>query len=57
MTPVIRENIPDDLAGLRQWLNETGNVPLESMDGFFSARLAGCEAHMAVWEKTRSGGV
>lgn len=51
MTPVIRENIPDYLAGLRQWLNETGDVPLESMDGFFSARLADYEAHMAVWEK------
>lgn len=57
MTPVIRENIPDYLAGLRQWLNETGDVPLESMDGFFSARLADYETHMAVWEKARSGGV
>ena len=51
MMPVIRENIPAYLVGLRQWLNETRDVPLESMDGFFAARLGHYEAHMAVWKK------
>ncbi|MBD5094706.1 MAG: class I SAM-dependent methyltransferase [Subdoligranulum sp.] len=50
-TPVIRENIPAYLAELRQWLDETKDVPLEGMDGFFTARIEGYEAHMAVWEK------
>lgn len=51
MTPVIREDIPAHLAELRQWLSETRDVPLEDMDGFFAARLAGYEEHMAVWDR------
>lgn len=51
MTPVIRENIPAYLAQLRQWLDETKNVPLEDMDGFFTARTEGYEEHMAVWNE------
>lgn len=53
-TPIIREDIPAYLAELKQWLDETKDVPLESMDGFFTARLEGYEEHMAVWEKAYS---
>lgn len=51
MTPIIRENIPAYLAELKQWLDETKDVPLEDMDGFFAARIEGYEEHMAVWDK------
>lgn len=51
MKIVIRENIPAYLETLRGWLRETRDEPLESMDGFFAARLDGYEAHMAVWDK------
>lgn len=51
MTPIIRENIPAHLAELKQWLDETKDVPLEDMDGFFTARVEGYEEHMAVWDK------
>ena len=50
-TPIIRENIPAYLAELKQWLDETKDVPLEDMDGFFAARIEGYEEHMAVWDK------
>lgn len=50
-TPLIRENIPAYLAELKQWLDETKDVPLEDMDGFFTVRLEGYEEHMAVWNE------
>lgn len=35
---------------LRRWLAATRDEPLESMSGFFDARLKGYERHMAPWE-------
>ena len=34
---------------LKQWLDDTRDQPLESMDGFFDARVDSYEAHMARW--------
>ncbi len=39
----------DDYRSLKQWLEETADVPLEAMDTFFHNRLDGYEEHMAVW--------
>lgn len=40
------------MQGLRQWLSDTTNDPLEEMADFFAKRLEGYEQHMAVWEKS-----
>lgn len=40
------------LKGLRKWLEDTSDVPLEEMSEFFTERLEGYEQHMAVWEKS-----
>lgn len=40
------------MQGLRQWLSDTSNDPLEEMADFFQKRLDGYEQHMAVWEKS-----
>lgn len=40
------------MQGLRQWLSDTTNDPLEEMADFFTKRLEGYEQHMAVWEKS-----
>lgn len=34
---------------LKQWLEDTGDVPLEAMDAFFSVRLPTYEEHMSRW--------
>ncbi len=39
----------DDYRSLKQWLEETADVPLEAMDAFFHKRLDDYEAHMAIW--------
>lgn len=38
------------LQGLRQWLHDTSDVPLEEMSDFFTKRLEGYEEHMAFCE-------
>lgn len=35
---------------LQQWLVETSEEPLETMAGFFDARIGDYEAHMAPWQ-------
>ncbi|MBD5459344.1 MAG: class I SAM-dependent methyltransferase [Lachnospiraceae bacterium] len=40
------------MRGLRQWLEDTSDVPLEEMSDFFTERLEGYEQHMAVWEES-----
>lgn len=40
------------MQGLKKWLSDTSDTPLEEMSAFFSKRLEGYEQHMAVWEKS-----
>lgn len=40
----------DTYTALKNWLDATADAPLENMDAFFSARLAGYEEHMARWQ-------
>ena len=47
----IRENIPEYMKELKAWMAETADCELEEMSAFFTKRLDGYEAHMAVWEK------
>ncbi len=47
--PIIRENRPQYMAGLKAWLARTESIPLEDMEGFFAARVDGYEAHMQIW--------
>ena len=47
--PVIREDIARHMTGLKAWLQSTEDVKLESMDGFFTARVDGYEDHMQIW--------
>lgn len=46
----IRPNVPVYMQGLKKWLYETRNTPLEDMAAFFRMRLDGYEEHMAVWK-------
>ncbi len=39
------------LQALTAWLDATQDVPLETMAGFFDARIDSYEAHMSPWEK------
>ncbi|MBQ8641592.1 MAG: class I SAM-dependent methyltransferase [Clostridia bacterium] len=39
----------NDYLSLKQWLDETRDVPLEAMDAFFNARIVDYEEHMAGW--------
>ncbi len=39
----------DDYQSLKQWLDETADVPLEAMDSFFNRRLSEYEDHMSPW--------
>ncbi len=39
----------DEYTSLKNWLDSTRDEPLESMDGFFSARIDGYEEHMSPW--------
>jgi len=41
--------IDDRYLMLKDWLEETKDEPLESMDSFFDARIGGYEAHMSHW--------
>lgn len=36
---------------LKNWLEETWDTPLEAMDAFFDARVAGYEEHMSRWQR------
>ncbi|MBR2435852.1 MAG: methyltransferase domain-containing protein [Lentisphaeria bacterium] len=38
-----------DFLSLKQWLDETWDVPLEAMDAFFNARIGDYEEHMSPW--------
>lgn len=40
------------MQGLRQWLQDTSDTPLEEMSAFFTKRLDGYEEHMSVWEES-----
>lgn len=48
---VIRQDVEKHMRDLRAWLADTMDVPLEGMSDFFTSRLAGYEAHMAIWTK------
>lgn len=41
----------NDILELKKWLADTGDEPLETMAGFFDARIEDYEAHMAHWRK------
>ncbi len=47
----IRKNVEEYMQELKKWIRETADTGLEEMDGFFTARVSGYEAHMAVWEE------
>lgn len=40
------------LQGLKQWLHDTADAPLEEMSDFFTRRLHDYEEHMSVWENS-----
>lgn len=40
------------LKGLKQWLEDTSDSPLEEMSEFFTKRLEGYEEHMSVWKNS-----
>ena len=42
-------NMDNDYLSLKQWLDDTRDVPLEAMDAFFNARILDYEAHMSPW--------
>ena len=46
----IRDSVEDTLFGLRWWLRETRDDPLEEMGPFFDVRLADYPAHMYRWQ-------
>lgn len=46
---IIRENIPQYIEALKQWLSSIEREPLEDMAGFFAARLSDYEEHMSLW--------
>lgn len=48
---IIREDIPEYLAGLKAWLAQTQEADLEEMGAFFERRLEGYEEHMSVWRE------
>ena len=48
---MIRENIPQYMAELKQWLHETEVVKLEDMADFFRTRLGDYEEHMSQWHE------
>lgn len=39
------------MQGLKQWLRDTADSPLEEMSDFFTKRLHDYEEHMSVWEE------
>lgn len=40
------------MQGLKQWLRDTSDAPLEEMADFFVRRLDDYEEHMSVWERS-----
>lgn len=40
------------MKGLKQWLRDTSDSPLEEMSDFFTRRLDDYEEHMSIWEKS-----
>ena len=40
------------MQGLKRWLQDTADTPLEEMSDFFTARLEDYEEHMAIWVKS-----
>lgn len=40
------------MQGLKQWLQDTSDTPLEEMSAFFTKRLGDYEEHMAIWENS-----
>lgn len=40
------------MRGLKQWLSDTSDAPMEEMSDFFTRRLEDYEQHMAIWEKS-----
>lgn len=40
------------MQGLRQWLRDTSDSPLEEMSAFFTKRLDDYEEHMSIWEES-----
>lgn len=46
------ESTSEYLQGLKQWLQDTSDLPLEEMSDFFAKRLDDYEEHMSIWEKS-----
>ena len=40
------------MQGLKHWLQDTSDTPLEEMSDFFTKRLGDYEEHMAIWENS-----
>lgn len=40
------------MQGLKQWLQDTSDTPLEEMSDFFTKRLGDYEEHMEIWENS-----
>ena len=45
----IRDSIEDHMFGIRWWLKETADIPLEEMSAFFDARIDDYLPHMERW--------
>ena len=46
------QSMEEYMQGLKQWLQDTKDSPLEEMSDFFTKRLQGYEEHMLVWEES-----
>ena len=46
------KSMQEYMQGLKQWLRDTADTPLEEMADFFAARLDDYEEHMAIWVKS-----
>lgn len=46
------ESTSEYLQGLKQWLQDTSDLPMEEMSVFFAKRLDDYEEHMSIWEKS-----
>lgn len=46
------ESTSEYLQGLKQWLQDTSDLPMEEMSDFFTKRLDDYEEHMSIWEKS-----
>ena len=45
----IRDSVEDHMYGLRWWLKETDDTPLEEMSSFFDSRIDDYVPHMERW--------